>query len=347
MQPLNLVELETRWGYRSVELYHGDITRLASKVDVLAVSAFKDGYHPTPGTVLGALHANCGISVAALAKTKEYDLRDAFGCWVARVTPADRFERLVCVEIIDVALSIQEQKARLRDIIQNLFVVVSVLEAKGVKVKTLAMPVLGAGKQRIEAEPAIRALLESASTYLKQSPNLARVLFVEYNEQRARQLDVAMDTVLDRVAVMPKGELVKGLRDDIAQNLDRATEIGDAAAKRIFGDIRRLVLAEQSRSFEVGIVARRLVEFIVTDVQPQQRRGADLMNRIERLADLHIADWIRSYMHVLRVFGNESAHEKNRDSRRPATIDPSDMALCLFCIQRLLDFWLDYKRGAK
>jgi O-acetyl-ADP-ribose deacetylase (regulator of RNase III) len=345
MEPLNLLEVETRWGFRAIELYHGDITRLDAAVDVVALSAFKDHYVPTPGTVIGALQSNCGLSVAALARNKEYDLREALGCWVARVPAADRFGRLLCVEIIDETLSAHDLTSRLHDIIQNLFVVVGVLEAKGVKVRSLALPVLGAGQQQIDPKPVIAALLDSAKGYLKQSPNLARVLFVEYNEQRARQLDAAMNAVLERVAVLPKGHLVQGLRNDLAQSLDRAREIADDAGVQLLSDIRRLALSEQSRSFEIGIVARRLVEFIVNDIQPEKRRTADLLGRIERLADQHIADWIRSYMHVLRVFGNESAHEKNRETRRPSTVDGTDVTLCLFCVQRLLDFWLDFRRG--
>src|SRR5262249_17756873 len=87
MNRLNLVDVETRWGLRTFELYHGDLTRLGFKVDVLAVSAFAGGYQPTTGTMLGALRDNCGISVKALAEQREFDFCQAFGAWVGRVVP--------------------------------------------------------------------------------------------------------------------------------------------------------------------------------------------------------------------------------------------------------------------
>lgn len=52
-----------------------------------------------------------------------------------------------------------------------------------------------------------------------------------------------------------------------------------------------------------------------------------------------VASWTRSYMQTLRVFGNESAHERDMATRVPATIDESDLALCLFCIQRVIEFY--------
>jgi hypothetical protein len=69
-----------------------------------------------------------------------------------------------------------------------------------------------------------------------------------------------------------------------------------------------------------------------------------LSKDINKLINLGIADWIRAYMHVLRIFGNESAHEKSTSGRIPVNITASDLALCLFCLQRLLEFYLDFKK---
>ena len=70
------------------------------------------------------------------------------------------------------------------------------------------------------------------------------------------------------------------------------------------------------------------------------------MQKIEHLEPLGIADWIRSYMHVLRIFGNEAAHERQKLNRKPLSINETDIALSLFCLQRLLEFWVDYREAA-
>jgi hypothetical protein len=336
--PLNLIEVETRWGYRTFELYHGSITNIDFKVDVLAFSAFVRRYEPVPGTVIAALHSDLGLNVAALAATPDFDLRANFDCWVAKVAPNDKCERLICVEMVGGQRSFNEA-------IQNLFVTLSVLEMKGIEVRTLALPVLGTGRIGLSPGTIIKELLSNALRYLYHSPNLSRVLFVELNEARARELDSAMNKELGRVrVVMPKGELVNSIRQGILRNLDQAVPLADESAQALFGDLRRFITAEDSRSFEIGIMGRRVVEFIVNDLQGRHK-SFDLLQKIDGLGSLGIADWIRSYMHVLRIFGNESAHERNKLNRRPSHIAERDMALCLFCLQRLLDFWLELKQA--
>jgi hypothetical protein len=58
-----------------------------------------------------------------------------------------------------------------------------------------------------------------------------------------------------------------------------------------------------------------------------------------------VADWICRYLHTLRVFENESAHEKGHERRTPPALSEADIALCFFCILRVLDFWVETRRG--
>jgi len=112
--------------------------------------------------------------------------------------------------------------------------------------------------------------------------------------------------------------------------------------------LKRFVLNEKSKSFELGIAARRFTELMVDDLLQELKYdlfGASLYRKIGYLKDLGIAEWIMSYMHVLRIFGNESAHHQDQASRRPAVISESDLGLCLFCLERLLDFWIDLLRS--
>jgi hypothetical protein len=337
MKQLNLLEIDTHWGYRTFELYHGDITQLDFKVDVLAISAFRGDYAPTANSVIGALLRSCQINMQALSEQREIDLVDAFSCWVAKARPNNKFERVVCAELIGGKLEIKE-------VIENLFVVLSILEMKGVKAQTLALPVLGSGNQRLDPAVIIKELLSNSLKYLNHSQCMKRILFVEYEHDRAQQLNKAMNKELGRVkVVLPKGELFEGLRKEILKDIENARVLAETKSYELFNDARRLIASDQVRSFELGIISRRLVEFIVDDILPAKKKKFDLMGKIDSLKELEIADWIKSYMHVLRIFGNESAHEKLRPNRRPTSVTEADMALCLFCLQRLLQFWVEFK----
>ncbi|HEX6186136.1 MAG TPA: hypothetical protein VFZ44_19765, partial [Pyrinomonadaceae bacterium] len=164
MKQLNLLEIETRWGYKTFELYQGDITGLEFPVDVLAVSAFYGSYAPVPNTVIRALRDNCGVEVGELARRPEFNLKEGFNCWVARLPGDAKFRRLLCVEFTG-----GEEP---REVIENLFVTLSVLDMKGVKVGTLALPILGTGNQVLSPEKVIKALLDSSLSYMNRSQNL-------------------------------------------------------------------------------------------------------------------------------------------------------------------------------
>lgn len=102
--------------------------------------------------------------------------------------------------------------------------------------------------------------------------------------------------------------------------------------------MRRLLSLDEVRSFEVGILARRFVESMVNFILPSNKPVHNLAKGIDLTAQYKIAPWIRSYMHTLRLIGNESAHEKSTEGRRPPFVGEDDLVLTLFCIQRLLIF---------
>jgi hypothetical protein len=49
-------------------------------------------------------------------------------------------------------------------------------------------------------------------------------------------------------------------------------------------------------------------------------------------------------MHTLRIFGNEGAHHKDDDERFPRALTEKDLALCLFCVLRVLSFWVEFRQ---
>src|SRR5262249_55177886 len=94
---------------------------------------------------------------------------------------------------------------------------------------------------------------------------------------------------------------------------------------------------------EIGVIGRRVVEFVADDILSHKTPSLDLLKKIDDLGGLGIAQWIRGYMHTLRILGNESVHERPSDGRIPAHVEIEDLPVSLFCLQRVVDFWREYR----
>jgi hypothetical protein len=206
--------------------------------------------------------------------------------------------------------------------------------------------VLGAGKQGLHPEEVLSVVLPKALEYLKRSPSVERILFVEKNRERVACLNRKMNSMLGRIkVVLPKGPLISHVRSEILRELNADLALPHPTAEGLFKDIRRVVLNERSRSHEIGVLARRLVETVATRVVGPGKE-IDLFQKVENTANSGVAPWIRGYLHVLRVFGNESVHERDPKGRWPETIEESDLGLCLFCMLRILVFNREYRDRA-
>jgi hypothetical protein len=64
---LNELYVDTRWGTRSFELWHGDITKLNSTINLLLIA--QHGDHPA-SSLYKSLKSELGISVPDLHETK-------------------------------------------------------------------------------------------------------------------------------------------------------------------------------------------------------------------------------------------------------------------------------------
>lgn len=340
MKRLNVVGLDTAVGYKTLELWQGDITKLGCSVDLLVVSAFRGGYQPIPGTVFGSLAANLKLEVAKLASAPELDMRSALGTWVSKPVPGCEFSRVVCTELIGRATTLD-------DGLQSLFATIGVLEAKGVGVTTVAMPVLGAGNQGLPSAQVIAALLAHARSHIARSLGTSRIMFVEYDAARAAELSEAMDKYLKRSHVsIPKTQLIAGVRGDILLLLTDYSHILSPEDRGVVNELRVVLQREDVRSFELGVIARKLAERVTDSLHAGPTKATKLDGKIRELGEKGIATWIQQYLHVLRVVGNESAHENTGTHREPASIQESDVAISLFCMRAVLEFWLKRAEGA-
>lgn len=348
MQLVNAVDIESKWGLRTFELRQGSLLDLEETADLLAVSAFSDtldtfavdpeAYTFVAHTVIGALYKQAEIDVAALRAKPVLDLRSALGCWFSEWTTSTKIRRILCIE--DIGRRTDPHTA-----IHDAFVALAVAEAKGIVASTFVLPLLGAGDARLDPATIVAELLVHARKHLVESQHVKRIVFVERDPEKARTIDSAMNDALARVRVsLPRGQVADAVRADLARVVESANAVVSDQHRRVLADFARLVGSPEARSFEIGLVARRLVEAVVADVFGKPPKGYDLGKNIDSLAERQVADWIRSYMHVLRVLGNESAHERQIDARYPPTVTDADLSVVLLCAKRIIEFWIEHRR---
>lgn len=337
MTLINEIGFDTRYGYRTVELHEGDITEPPIAADLLVLSAFAGNYEPIPGTIVGSLESKLGISVGDHARSPAFDLKSTFGLWISEPLDKGPFGRLLVVELIGGAKPV-------REVVENVFVAVSILEAKGVDLRIVTMPVLGAGRQAIPVDMVIPPLLIGARRALERSSCLARIIFVEKDPSRAALFDAALNDALGRISVkLPKGQLLDSLRQDVLSALARTASHVPPSHRHLLDELLKKLSSDNIRSFEMGILGRRVAEFVTDSLLQKGKTSPDLLKKIDSLSELKVAPWIQGYLHTLRILGNESAHEKSSEGRIPGTLGDADVALCLFCIQRVTVFFQEYK----
>jgi hypothetical protein len=99
MTVINIVDVDTRWGYRSIELWHADITNLDFTIDLLIISSFGFDLWPREGTVIGALSSRLAISTARLRERTEFDFVQPLNLWVSGQIDSTQIHRIMCVHI--------------------------------------------------------------------------------------------------------------------------------------------------------------------------------------------------------------------------------------------------------
>ena len=336
MALINFIEIETRSGYRSFEIHKGNITNLGFHVDMIGFSAFSRDYYPNEGTVIGAFYEN-GIDIETLSNKPLIDLRNNFGVWVSEKMDHNQlFNHLICLEIIGLDFTLGES-------LENLFSVISILEVRKVKIESIALPILGTGNQMLELNKVIPILLESSLDFLKHAKYLEKIIFVVRNEEKAVLLNSKMNEFLGREKIKtPNGPLVENIKQEIIREITKINSF--QSQNQIFIDLERIILSD-FQAYELGGISRKVVEYILHDLIPVKEQKFELYKKIDSLKGyVNAAQWIISYLHVLRIFGNESVHDKKEKNISPEYIDVNDLTLYLFCLQRVLSFYSNSKK---
>jgi len=80
-------------------------------------------------------------------------------------------------------------------------------------------------------------------------------------------------------------------------------------------------------------------------LNPKASEIFDLMSKIESLKSQGVSQWIMSYMHTIRIFGNEAVHDKVQANRNPKSVDEKDLEIGMYCMIRIIDFYLSFRKA--
>lgn len=341
---LNLLEIATPLGWRTIKLVEGDITHPdpASKPDILVVSSFKGSYRPVEKTVIGQLYKNHDLSVEALAEAPVFQVgaRDA---WLSKELEVSLpFRRIACVEMLKEG---NDSSGLAQDVVRavrSLFGLLAVAEINSVEVRTVALPILGTGEQRLGLDVVLPLIVETISKLLMNLNGVETVLlYVNRDGERA-------SSILNQCLRRSDAELLRIDRSDrrvalVRNKIQRILSFDRPRGRVAFGELADLLAREDSSFVTVAGVSRRVVEALMLEFLnfAGEEVCGELIRNIEALSKLKVAPWVLSYLHMLRIFGNEAVHEKPHD-RRPSMVNQGDFGALLVCLDQVLEWWVDW-----
>lgn len=189
MNALYTAEISTAFGVKSIAVMAEDILQFSEPIDILTVSAFYGDYEPTPKTLFRALDG-AGVSVKALAEEPYIDLREICNVWLSEEITASetKIGRIGCVEMSPFRADrsgVFGNEERMLNAIRAYFKMLDIAALAGVRMQTVALPLLGAGSQRISGALTVTPILNECVSFLKRNASVERVLFIEKNQQNA------------------------------------------------------------------------------------------------------------------------------------------------------------------
>ena len=331
----NIIGIDTTRGFRTIELYKGDLSSPDLEYDILVVSAFSGNYFPTHKSLVGSIYHNCKINLHQLHDNCEFNLLEPFSIWISKEIDGLHFKRIICLEMVG-------SKFNLEKLIKNIFIGVSILEFNDINVNSVAIPLIGTGSQQLNTDSVVSNLVCQSKEALEKCHFLSKIIFADKDKKKVEIFSEAINKFLNRYKVaLPKNDIIKSLQHDILISINSSLVFVPPSHAQLFIDIRLIIGQDSIKSFEIGILGRRLVEFIVDNMLNYP--GDSLYRRIEKLREINIAPWIMGYLHTLRLLGNNSAHESPNNGRYPPFIQADDLAISLFCFYRVLNFWHSWK----
>jgi hypothetical protein len=345
MSLINIISVPTSSGIKTIEVHNQDITQLEWHVDILVVSAYQGSYAPAPGTVIESLEQKKLINFSQLANTPDVDLKSPLGCWLTHPVESLGNGRILCIEGIKTSI---QKSGGSEEALSNLFGTLALLSHKNVKCSKVAMPLLGTGYQRNEIEKVLPVLVEKAIHTLLNVSTINTIYFVEIDSDRVILIDDTINKHLQREydkleAIFEDDSLVQLFEGVISKLLQVKSTNNRLSKSNTLNNLISKILRKDLRFYELGILSRKTVELLVKEISglPESKEYS-LNDHINELRSKNVADWMITYMHTLRVFGNSVAHE-GIEKTFPNHMEKADILVFAHAFSRFLDFYLKFK----
>jgi hypothetical protein len=331
----NRASVETTHGFRSITLRHAMVTEQDAELVVLTGLA-----GARPGGFIVDHLADChGFVCDGSAPF----LRFADSRWTSLQSgnyPVTAFRHVLTVMLPDIVQD-RDRLGRIRTMCGGIRASLAALEALGVRLDRVALPVLQAHllSPGEEYRCLVTELLAMAATWLKQSAHTTEVMFCVYFGDELETWSGEFDRALGRALLQPDEDFViRALRDEIV----RLT--GAIRRPALRPEVDDMVAALRGASLRVGplmTTGRTLVERFcaIHYSERAETRPFELWKAIDGLGAFGVSPWLRSYLHTLRVLGNEGVHVRSdAHTWSPAQLSRDDMVTGLSALRALLGF---------
>jgi hypothetical protein len=333
----NRASVETPHGFRSIHLRHAMVTQ--QDVDLVILTGLA-GAKPG-GFIVDQLRDCYGFECDAARPFLSFG-PDRWSSVQEGHYPRTSFRWLMTVMLPDIAQD-PDRPARIRSMCNGIRASLAALEALGKQARAIALPFLQAHllQPGEEYQLLTRELLHLAANWLKQSAATTEIVFCVYFGNDLATWGTEFDRALGRNTVSAGEDLIlRILRDEVIQLTLR---VQDTTIRSEIEDLRQQLGANTMRIAPVVTHGRRIVERIceVLYAENNKKRPFELWKAIEGLASFNISPWLRTYLHTLRVLGNEGVHVRDdKQTWIPNQLDRDDLVTGLSAIRTVLSYYV-------
>jgi hypothetical protein len=192
MKLLSQISIERPEDTAVIQLLQGDLSAIPAEhaTDILVMSAFPGDYIALKGSLIDALNKK-GLSMEALAMTKETDLRSQLHCWLSKpLSLPDQqkfnFKKILCFEP-------GEKIKEPAEVVSDIFRCINSF-AFDEENNELAMPIIGTGYQKVSIEIMLPALLQACYFWLKNGLPIQSIKLVVHSKEKSRQARILFKT---------------------------------------------------------------------------------------------------------------------------------------------------------
>lgn len=351
---LNRHEFGTVSGLKFLELHYADLTEFYHPADVLIIASYENHVGSVTKAFECTLRDVCSISLDSLYEDAEIDLHRSLGVWLSKEIKNEKFgfKRIACVDINEDEEIVTPEILESR--IKNVFAMFNLAYGIGIDIESAAMPVIGSCLKNVSNDEILRILVEQSRNAMEKTYSLEGIYIVDNDREKVMDFDCKMNELLNRSDIDQKNVFSDESCDEILCDIwSKIKSYTGKSSRRkyrktgrddVIEELEMRVESRELRQFELCVLARKLLEYIIYDVAGEKAGGRNLFQKIEYLRKADIASQrITSYMHVVRTFGNAGVHADDELSEISVDENHIDRHILVECIQRIVDYWVEEK----